>query len=274
MAQDHPGLAMELFRLSIWLIALVVLFVPLEALFAVRPHRVFRKETLNDLGYYFLNSLLPAFLLGFPVAFLAWSANRFVPEAVLSNVASLPLWARVATGLLAGEFGYYWGHRWSHEIPLLWRFHSIHHSASEMDFLVNTRAHPFDIVFGRFCGMVPIYVLGLGSPVKAEGSLVPVVVTLIGTVWGFFIHANIKWRFGPLEWLISTPAFHHWHHTRNGPVNRNYAANFPWLDWIFGSFHLPKIWPDDYGIKAEMPGAMVDQLVYPLFPPNPERSEG
>ena len=70
---------------------------------------------------------------------------------------------------MAGEIGYYWGHRWSHEIPFLWRFHSIHHSAEEIDFLVNTRAHPFDMVFGRFCGLVPMYVLGLGGPVGPVG---------------------------------------------------------------------------------------------------------
>ncbi len=114
---------------------------------------------------------------------------------------------------------------------------------------------------------MPIYVLGLGGPANLEGSLVPLLVTLFGTVWGFFIHANVRWRFGPLEWLISTPAFHHWHHTKTGPIDVNYSSNLPCLDWMFGSLYLPNEWPDDYGIKAKMPGALVDQLVYPLFPP-------
>ena len=276
MDHPYPALLIDLFRLSLWLMALVVIFVPLERLFAVQPHQFFRKEMLNDLGYYFLSSLLPAFLISFPVAILAWLANRFVPDVVLSTTASLPLWARAIAGLVAGEVGYYWGHRWSHEIPFLWRFHAIHHSAEDMDFLVHTRAHPVDMVFGRFCGMVPIYVLGLGGPSSLQGSVVPVVVSVITTAWGFFIHANLRWRFGPLEWLISTPAFHHWHHTKTGPIDRNYSSNLPWLDWIFGSFYLPNHWPEDYGIKAKMPEAMVDQLVYPLFPApaaNGERSE-
>src|SRR5206468_3639184 len=164
---------------------------------------------------------------------------------------------------------YYWGHRWSHEVPVLWRFHSIHHSAEAMDFLVHTRAHPLDMAFGRFCGLVPIYVLGLGGPVNLEGSVVPVVVSLVGTAWGFFIHGNLRCRFGPLEWLVSTPAFHHWHHTRTGPINRNYASTLPLLDWVFGSLYLPRDWPKDYGIQAPTPGALVYQLVHPLFPIKP-----
>ena len=183
--------------------------------------------------------------------------------------AALPFWARIILALVVGEIGYYWGHRLSHEIPFLWSFHSIHHSAEHIDFLVNTRAHPVDLVFGRFCGLVPIYLIGLGGPVGAGGSLVPVLATLITTLWGYFIHANLRWRFGPLEWLISTPAFHHWHHTLKGPINRNYASTLPWLDRIFGTHYLPKEWPTAYGIEAKMPDSLVEQLAYPLRAPPP-----
>jgi sterol desaturase/sphingolipid hydroxylase (fatty acid hydroxylase superfamily) len=269
MGQPLPSLLIEIPRLCLWLIALAVIFVPLERLLAVRPKRVFRKGIVTDLGYYFLNSLVPALLLGLSIGPLAWAVHRLVPSGFLQATAALPLWARLLAGFVAGEVGYYWSHRWTHVVPYLWRFHAIHHSAEEMDFLVHTRAHPLDMVFSRFCGLVPMYVLGLGGPATLEGSAVPVAVSLLGTVWGFFIHANLRCRFGPLEWLISTPAFHHWHHTRTGPINRNYSSMLPWLDWIFGSLYLPGQWPEDYGITAKLPDALVDQLVYPLFPQPP-----
>jgi sterol desaturase/sphingolipid hydroxylase (fatty acid hydroxylase superfamily) len=260
----QPGL-IALGRLSLWLTILVMIFVPLERLFAAHPQKIWRKGMGVDLGYYFLSSLVPALLLSVPISLLAWAVHRIMPVGFLAAAAALPLWSRVLAGLVAGEVGYYWGHRWSHEIPYLWRFHSIHHSAEHVDFLVNTRAHPVDLLFGRFCGVVPIYVLGLGGPVGAAGTAVPVVATLIGTVWGFFIHANLRWRFGPLEWLISTPAFHHWHHTLNGPINRNYASTLPWLDWIFGTHFLPKNeWPSAYGIEEKLPDSLIGQLAYPL----------
>ena len=203
------------------------------------------------------------------LALLAWIAHHAVPDKFLAITASWPLWLKTIVALIAAEIGYYWAHRLSHEIPFLWRFHSIHHSAEEIDFLVNTRAHPVDLVFGRFCALVPIYLLGLGGPKTPSGTLVPVLATLITTTWGFFIHANLRWRFGPLEWLISTPAFHHWHHTLSGPINRNYSSTLPWLDRVFGTHYLPKEWPTAYGTEEKLPDSLTDQLFYPLHKPTP-----
>jgi hypothetical protein len=101
-----------------------------------------------------------------------------------------------------------------------------------------------------------------------KGSMIPIVVTLIGQVWGFFIHANVTWRFGPLEWLVSTPAFHHWHHTNDGPevINKNYAPMLPWVDWVFGSLYLPKDkQPERYGIDEPVSPILFGQLVEPLM---------
>jgi sterol desaturase/sphingolipid hydroxylase (fatty acid hydroxylase superfamily) len=124
------------------------------------------------------------------------------------------------------------------------------------------------MVFGRFCSLVPLYVLGLAEPQVLADIQVPVLIALAGIFWGFFVHANLRWRFGPLEWLISTPAFHHWHHTLNGPINRNYSSLLPWVDWIFRTHYLPRdAWPEAYGIEAEMPESLMEQLAYPLFPP-------
>lgn len=252
------ALSVEVFRLGVWLVLLAALFVPLERLFALRPSRVLRAGIMADLGFYFLNSLLPGFILGFPLALLATGTHALLPAAFLETVAAAPLWVRIAAGLAVGEVGAYWAHRLSHELPFLWQFHEVHHTPEHIDWLVNTRTHPVDMVFTRLCTLAPLYGLGLASTEAASGSAVPAAVLIIGAVWGFFIHANVRWRFGPLEWLVATPAFHHWHHVLEGPINSNYSSTLPWVDRLFGTFHLPRDrWPDAYGVRAQeaVPGS-------------------
>jgi sterol desaturase/sphingolipid hydroxylase (fatty acid hydroxylase superfamily) len=268
VSRSLSHLVFSVFGLCVWLVLLSVIFVPLERLFALHPQKIFRKAILTDVAYYFLSSLLPGILLGAPLALVAWLVQHAIPAAFTSAVAASPTWLRIVAALVVADIGSYWGHRWTHEIPLLWRFHAIHHSAEHVDFLVSTRAHPVDMVFTRLCGLIPLYVLGLAAPVSGDATLVPVVVLLLGTVWGFFIHANVRWRFGPLEWLIATPAFHHWHHTNDGPayVNKNYAALLPLVDRLFGTLYLPKDkQPEHYGIDELLPSGFLGQLVRPFL---------
>ena len=257
-------------RLCAWLLLLALIFLPLERLFALHPQKFFRKALVQDLGYYFISGLVPGLLLAFPLSIVAWAAHAMVPYGMQAAVAAWPLWLRLLVGLIVGEIGFYWGHRWTHEIPFLWRYHSVHHSAEQLYFLISSRAHPVDNVFTRLCGLTPAYILGVASPITPTGSLVPVLIVLIATSWGFFIHSNLRWRLGPLEWLIASPAFHHWHHTLREPVDRNYASMLPWMDWIFGTYYLPKQWPSSYGIQAKLPDSLGGQLLYPLLPESPQ----
>jgi sterol desaturase/sphingolipid hydroxylase (fatty acid hydroxylase superfamily) len=267
MQHYFPSLAIDILRLCVWLVLLAVIFVPLERICTQTRQQIFRREFAIDLGYYFLNSLLPKLLLALPLSIIAAGVHHLEPNLLYTWAGKLPLGTRFVLATIVGEFGAYWGHRWSHEIPVLWRFHAIHHSAEEMDWLVNTRAHPLDIWFSRICGLLPLYLLGLAQPMGNTADVVPLLYALIGTILSFFVHANISWRFGLVERLVATPAFHHWHHTNDGEqyINKNYAAIFPWMDKLFGTFYLPKHrWPRKYGIEMPMAPSFTGQLLQPL----------
>jgi sterol desaturase/sphingolipid hydroxylase (fatty acid hydroxylase superfamily) len=103
--------------------------------------------------------------------------------------------------------------------------------------------------------------------------MIATLLMLLVTFWGFFIHANVRWRFGPFEWLIATPAFHLWHHTLSGPRDRNFASMLPCWDWQFGTSYLPNELPTDYGIDHPLPQTVLGQMVYPLLPSSPAASE-
>ena len=252
-------------RLCMWLVLLTLLFVPLERWFGSGHGVVGGREQRHNLVYYVISSLVPIVLLSAPIALLAAIARCIVPAALTTALDALPPLLRMALAFLVGEIGFYWGHRLSHAAPWLWRFHALHHTSEHLYFLANTRTHPVDMVVTRLFGLVPLYLLGLAGP-TAAGSGAPLLLLLVGTVWGFFIHADVRWRLGPLEWLVTTPAFHHWHHTRHDHIDRNYAATLPILDRLFGTHYLPKHWPAAYGTDTPCAATIAGQLLDPLVP--------
>ena len=128
-----------------------------------------------------------------------------------------------------------------------------------MDWLAASRVHPVDQTFIRCCGVLPVYLLGFTK--ETFGLLI-----VFGGLLAIFVHANIRWRFGWLEWLFPTPAFHHWHHANEGAAsaNKNLAGTLPFVDWLFGTLYLPKRMPTRYGIDESMPAGYLAQLAQPF----------
>lgn len=264
------GWRLEGFRLLNGLLLLAVVFLPLERLFALR--RGPRAEPWGpDLAWYFVTSLLPNRLAAIPLALVLLALPGW--QGLWPALAELPLWLRLPLALLVAEIGFYWGHRLLHASPTLWRFHALHHGAERLDWLVNTRAHPLDVAFVRLCGLVPLYALGLARSGVGGSQIdgLPLGVALAANVWGYLIHANLRLPLGPLEWLVATPRFHHWHHEHLGDLDPghahgNYAALLPALDALFGTLRLPRDgWPVRYGTSEPPRRAWLDQLMAPFM---------
>ena len=248
------------------LLGSVALFVFIEKIWPkYREQAILRPAWRLDLTYFALNHLaVGAFLVvgnGFAPAVFGWATNA----TIQGWVTSLPVWGQIVLLVFAADLVQYWVHRMFHEVPVLWRFHAVHHSTEQMDWLAGSRTHFVQVLADRTLVMVPLYLLG-----PAEAALNGYVV--VAGFQAVFIHANFGMEFGPLKYLVATPQFHHWHHSAERPaIDTNYAVHLPLCDMLFGSFHLPgKHWPAHYGTVKPIPRTLVGQLLYPFLP---ERSD-
>lgn len=115
---------------------LCVLFHPLERAFPAKPgQRFLRPEWWVDLGFFAGQYLLwNGAVLSLLGHFGDW-LHALVPLGFRSAVAGQPWWLQAVEMILLSDFLIYWGHRLQHRVPILWRFHSIHHSAEHLDWL-------------------------------------------------------------------------------------------------------------------------------------------
>ena len=257
---NTPYLGLDWFLLNLILYSLV--YVPLERVFARRREQpVFRDEWRTDLSYFFVNTLLVQFTSLMTVipamALFDWARH---PQ-LTAWTSGLPLAVQVACVLLVADLTQYWVHRAFHELPALWKFHAIHHSATSMDWLAGSRLHLVDALATRAATYVPIYLLGFSQ------RAVIIYIVLVA-VQATFIHANVGWTLRPLRRLVATPHFHHWHHSaEREAINKNYAVHTPIWDLLFGTYFLPERWPSAYGISggAEVPKGWLRQFVFPFL---------
>ena len=160
--------------------------------------------------------------------------------------------------LVASDFAQYWYHRLFHQVPFLWGFHAIHHSAKSMDWLAGSRMHLLEVVLLRMVTSLPLFTLGF-SPSVMQAYLGFIYV------WSSLLHANVGGDFNRLGHWIALPRFHHWQHgLEQEAFDVNFAIHFPWIDKMFGTFHLPEgRWPKNYGIPEDVPRSYADQFLYP-----------
>jgi sterol desaturase/sphingolipid hydroxylase (fatty acid hydroxylase superfamily) len=179
------GYFLEAVRACIWLLILSLIFIPLEMLFPLHKERTFRATTASDLGFYFVSTFLPSVVLLIPLTITAYFAFKLVPGGWRAEVASWPVWVRALAAFVVADLGFYWGHRWTHQFPLLWRFRSVHHDPKHVYFLISARAHPIDNAFIRLCGLIPIYILGFGAPQSVQGTMIATLLMLLVTFGAF-----------------------------------------------------------------------------------------
>lgn len=231
-------------RLSIFL-GLFALFALLEWLFPsqtrVQP-RSGRWATnllmtaLNAIALRAANLALPFLAIG--AAIDAWSHGW----GLLNNVA-WPLWVEVVMALLVLDFAIWAQHLVTHKVPVLWRFHRMHHSDRDMDVSTALRFHPAEILVSMGLKIALVYALG-------PQALAVLVFEILLNGTAMFNHANLalpRWLDTLLRLVIVKPGMHRIHHsTRREEHDSNYGFALSIWDRIFGTYR-----------KAELSGLVV-----------------
>ena len=253
-----------------------LVFVVLERFWPALPAQPrWRKDSWTDVAYLFFTGLvskptgkfaaivalvLVGAALGVrPRDLQAWTESRpftHLPRAIQAPVI-----------LVVGDFFGYWRHRLFHR-GRLWRFHAIHHCSRQLDWLSSVRLHPVDEIAGNVVQAVPVFLLGFSKGLLA--AYVPFLV-----FYSVFVHANVRWSFGPLRWVITTPAFHRWHHTsQEEGLDKNFAGLLPLWDLLFGTFYLPRDrQAERFGVfHDDVPDGLWAQQLWPFRRPKPAPS--
>ncbi len=241
-------------------IILFFIFVPLERLFALHPQKIFRQGWGTDAIYFAIGHFVGR-AAGWAISavLVARLFGGLANSELQRSVAFLPVWLQLIATIFIGEIGYYTAHKLTHTIPWLWKFHAVHHSVQRLDWLAAVRVHPIDQIFTRVFQILPIYILGFNERTLS-------LYYLFSAFEAFFIHANVKFKLGILRFIFVTPEFHHWHHSANPEAfNKNFSAQLPVVDVLFGTFYLPggKM-PDKYGIAEPVPSGYIGQILYPF----------
>ena len=240
------------------ILIMALIFIPLERLLPLRRgQRILRKHWLNDVVYLFFNGILIS--AGVVILVVASMAviRPLIPD-LNAVVRSQPLWLQALEVVLLADIGFYLAHRAFHTVPLLWKFHAIHHSIEEMDWLAAHRVHPIDQIFTMTSSLLPAYALGFSAEAMA-------VYAIIYQGQSLLIHSNVRIGFGPLSLVLASPRFHHWHHANERAAhNKNFAGQLPFLDAIAGTLHMPRRMPKAYGGDDPVPPLYHQQLAYPV----------
>jgi sterol desaturase/sphingolipid hydroxylase (fatty acid hydroxylase superfamily) len=149
-------------------------------------------------------------------------------------------WAGILL-FLGVDVGYYWFHRASHRVRVLWAIHESHHSSELMNFSVALRQPPLEPLVDW-----PFFIVLAWLGFSAKAILTMYAFNLF---YQFFIHTELidklpRW----IEWWLNTPSHHRAHHGTNPEyIDKNYAGVLIIWDRLFGSFVEERA-PVKYGV--------------------------
>jgi sterol desaturase/sphingolipid hydroxylase (fatty acid hydroxylase superfamily) len=195
----------------------------------------------SNLGIVFFNTFLLRYL--FPMMAVGIAIIAEGKKWGLLNNIIVNSYAKLFLVFLLLDFAIYLQHVMFHTVPLLWRFHRMHHTDLDFDVTTGSRFHPIEIILSMIIKMLIVAALGV-PPVTV------VIFEVLLNATAMFNHGNIYIPTSAdriLRLLIVTPDMHRVHHSvKSKETNSNYGFNFPWWDRLLGTYIAQ---PEDNHLK-------------------------
>ena len=255
---------------------------------ALFPRRILRSPSYSaDVGYFFVSSLVFGLIFGWAILSFQVVSNLVIDGLIgafgVAPPTVLPAFACSAiitlALFLAYELGYWFDHYLSHNVPVLWEFHKVHHSAEVLTPLTLFRVHPVD---GLLNANILAITTGIANGIAnyAFGrTTYEYAIMDTNLLFVLFVHAYIHLQHTHL-WIafrgltgrvLLSPAHHQIHHSTNpAHFNKNLGSCLAIWDWQFGTLHVPAKEPErlTFGVEEEHKEhhhALVGSLVDPLW---------
>jgi sterol desaturase/sphingolipid hydroxylase (fatty acid hydroxylase superfamily) len=238
----------------------------LEVLFPWRKEqKFFRKDFWLDGFYMFFNFFLFSIAISGIydlLEHLFYSVGLNPKSFAFVNILDFPLAIQLLVFFVILDFVQWVTHILLHKIPLFWQFHKIHHSVKEMGFAAHLRYHWMENILYKPLKTFGVMLLGGFEPEQAY------IVHFIAVAIGHLNHANIKFSWGPLKYLLNNPIMHLHHHAYALPKGKfgvNFGISLSLWDYLFNTHHVPD---SDGSIKIGFPGdeklpnSFLKQLLY------------
>jgi sterol desaturase/sphingolipid hydroxylase (fatty acid hydroxylase superfamily) len=199
-----------------------------------------RKSTRSLIERLFANLIISAVMFLASIALvrpaahwaLGWSANK---PFGLVHIVTLPVWAQFVVSVLLMDLAWYYWHLANHRVPLLWRFHNVHHIDPDLDVSTAFRFHFGEIAFSSGFNLIQISLIGISGWAFAAYQIAFVSEVL-------FHHSN--WRL-PIRFermlnkVFVTPRMHGIHHSQvHRENNSNFGTVFTWWDRLHRTLGL------------------------------------
>ena len=188
-------------------------------------------DAINSLSAGILSTTIGYFTRFLPLIAWGFVLRNFAlidmqPEWFDLSARGLLLWVVAA---LAWDFCYYWFHRFSHEISVLWAAHAVHHQSEDYNLSTALRQTSTGFLFG-WIFYTPLFLIGFPLEVL-------ITVNAINLIYQFWVHTQMVRRLGVLDRILVTPSNHRVHHAQNERyIDKNYGGMLILWDRFFGTF--------------------------------------